>query len=475
MVRLKPLATLMFSAALAASIAGCGGSGGNEKATSVNPGDAAPTAKKGEKVKIVVWGLDPMAVGSGNKDMIDEFNKTHPDIEMVPQSMPGSAGYDTQDLSKLTAAIAAGSPPDVVNLNGPFIMEVASRGILMPLDDMIKSSKLDLGRFYGYTIKQMTFQGHVWGLPAGMDDRILYYNKDLFQKAGLDPNKPPKTWDELLDYSKKLTIMDGGNFKQIGFIPNFGNSWFYLYAIQNNGKFLDDPGKKVLLNSPENVQALEFMVKGYDLLGGAQKINAYSSSFQSGANDPFISGKLAMVINGNWALTDIMRFAPNLNFGVAMPPTPTGDNFKTWSGGWAWGVPKGAKNPKEAFEVTKWLVTEGPKYQAEGATRYNKAQNRVYIPGWTANLDLNDYLKKTYIDPLNIENVKNAANFSAQAMEKSISLPVSPIGQLLWSEHARAIDEAIYHKGTPKDILDTATRKVQAELDKFWANNQSMN
>ncbi|UVI31244.1 ABC transporter substrate-binding protein [Paenibacillus spongiae] len=431
--------------------------------------------KSGGKTKVIVWGLDPMAVGSGNKEMIEEFNKTHAGIEIVPQSMPGSGGYDTQDLSKLTAAIASGSPPDVVNLNAPFIMEVASRGILMPLDEYIEKSNFDLSRFYPYTVKEMTFQGKIWGLPVGIDDRILYYNKDMMANAGLDPESPPVTWDELLEYGQKMTIKDDkGGFKQIGFIPNFGNSWLYLYSIQNNGKYLDDEGKKVLLNSPENVEALEFMVKGYDMLGGAKKINAYSSTFQGGANDPFLTGKVAMVTNGNWAIADIARFAPNLNFGVAMPPTPTGADFKTWSGGWSWGIPKGAKNPEAAFEVVSWLTTEGPKFSAEGAAKYNAEQKRITIPSWTANIDTNQFLMEKYVDQLDNQRIKDAVKFSMDALEHSISLPVSPVGQLLWSEHARAIDEAIYHKGEPQEILDAAAKKVQEELDKFWKNNKSI-
>ncbi|AZN43932.1 ABC transporter substrate-binding protein [Paenibacillus albus] len=472
---MKLLAKIAVPAILVTYLAGCGNSDQSNNSTANKNSTSNDSSASGKVVEVVVWGIDPKAIGSGNKEMIDKFNETHPNIKLVPQAMPGSAGYDTQDLSKLTAAIAAGSPPDAAVLNGPFIMEVASRGILMPLNDLIDSSGLDMSRYYPYTVKEMSFKDQVWGLPSGMDDRVLFYNKDMFKQAGLDPEKPPTTWDELLDYSKKLTVTDGDSFKQIGFIPNFGNSWFYLYAIQNNGKFLDDDGKKVLLNSPENVEALNFMVKGYDLLGGAKKANAYSSSFQSGANDPFLSGKLGMVINGNWILSDLLRFSPNLNFGVAMPPTPTGSDYKTWSGGWAYGVPKGAKHPKEAFEVIKWLTTEGPKYQAEGAAKYNETQGRTFIPNWTANIDLNEYLNKTYIEPLKNENVKNAIDFTVKAMEKSISLPVSPVGQLLWSEHARAIDEAIYHKGEPQAILDAATQKVQAELDKFWSSNTSLN
>ncbi len=444
--------------------------------TTGNDEGSGGEVKKEEKVKVVVWGIDPMSIGSGNKEMIEAFNKSHPNIELVPQTTPGSSGYDTQDLSKLTAAIASGSPPDVVWLNAPFIMEVASRGVLTPLDELIATNKFDLNQFYEYTIKEMTFDGHIWGLPWDVDSRILFYNKDLFAKAGLDPNSPPKTWDELLDYAKKLTVTDDkGNFKQIGFIPNFGNSWLYLYAIQNNGKFLSDDGKTVLLNSQENVKALEFMVKGYDMFGGAKKINAYTSTFQGGANDPFLTGQVAMVINVNNAITNYARFAPDLNFGVAMPPTPTGSDFKTWSGGWSWGIPKGAKHPKEAFEVISWLTTEGNKIQAEGMASYNQAQGRVTIPIPYANKTVNDYLIQKYVDSLDNEKIKSAAKFGMDALQYSTSLPVSPIGQLLWSEHARAIDEAIYHKDTPQSVLDKATKKVQVELDKFWSNHDSLN
>ena len=80
--------------------------------------------------------------------------------------------------------------------------------------------------YYAYTVAEMTFQGKIWGIPSGVDDRVLYWNKDAFEAAGLDPDTPPTTWDELLMYAELLTIKDDvGNFEQIGFIPNFGNSW----------------------------------------------------------------------------------------------------------------------------------------------------------------------------------------------------------------------------------------------------------
>ena len=329
--------------------------------------------------------------------------------------------------------------------------------------------------YYAYTVAEMTFQGKIWGIPSGVDDRVLYWNKDAFEAAGLDPDTPPTTWDELLMYAELLTIKDDvGNFEQIGFIPNFGNSWLYLYATQNGGKFLSDDGRTCTLNSPENVEALEFMVDGYDLLGGAELVNAYQASFQTGAGSPFLTGQVAMVIDGNWALSDLARYNPDLNYGVAMAPTPTGEDFVTWSGGWAYGVANGASHPKEAVEVMYYLSTEGVLEQLKGQKVFNDENGYNTFPSLCASPRINNILYETYVKDFPVANIRDTYEFCVNALENSVSLPVSPVGQLLWSEHARAIDEAIYHQGEPEEILEKATETVQRELDRFWASNTNM-
>jgi multiple sugar transport system permease protein len=425
-----------------------------------------------EKVKVVLWGLNPLAIGSGNKEMIDGFHKSHPNIQLDPQTTPGTGGYATQDVTKLLAAIAGGTPPDITTLDRFTAAQFAARNALSPLDEYIETSGLDLSQFYEYAVSEITFDNKIWAMPNGIDDRLFYWNKDMFKKAGLDPETPPNTWDELLDYSKKLTVTDAkGNFKQIGFIPNYGNSWLYLYGFQNGAKFLSDDGRTALLNAPEVVEALEFMVKGYDILGGAKKVNAYSSTFQAEAGDPFITGQVAMKIDGNWVLNNIARFGPDTNFGTALPPTPTGENKITWSGGWSWAMPKGAKHPKEAFEVMKYMVTDGAKIQEDGIRAYNEKQGRPYVPGLWAYKPINEQLVNENVNKLNEvnSNLGGAFKLAVDAMAVSKARPVSPVGEILWTEHARAIDKAIYHEMTPKEALDAGNKVVQAELDKFWA------
>lgn len=426
----------------------------------------------GEIVTVVLWGLNPMAVGSGNQELIDAFHDLYPNIKLDPQTTPGTGGYATQDVAKLLAAIAAGTPPDITTLDRFTAAQFAARGALTSLDEYIEASNLNLDQFYDYAVDEITFDNQVWALPTSIDCRLLYWNKDLFAKAGLDPETPPNTWEQLLEYSEILTIKDEqGNFEQIGFIPNYGNSWLYLYGFQNGGKFLSDDGKTALLNAPEIVEALEFMVKGYDILGGAEKVNAYAATFQAEANDPFITGQVAMKIDGNWVLNGIGRFGPDLNFGVALPPTPTGQNKITWSGGWSWAIPRNAKNVKEAFEVIKWLVTDGAKVQEDAIKAYNKEMGRPYVPRLWAYKPVNEQLIRENMEELNKinKNLGEAYRLAVDAMSVSRARPVSPVGEILWVEHTRAIDKAIYHEMTPKEALDAGNKVVQEELDKFWA------
>lgn len=422
------------------------------------------------KTQVIVWGINPLQVGSGNKEMIDAFNASHPDIELVPQSTPGTAGYATQDVAKLLAAIASGNPPDVTWLDRFTAAQFASRNALTPIDDYVEMSGFDVSEYYDYTIQELTFNGKLWGLPYDTDTRPLYWNKDVFKEVGLDPERPPQTWDELLQYSQKITKVDNeGKFLRIGYIPTFGNTSMYLYGYANGAKFLSEDGRKALLNAPELVEALEYVCKHYEFLGGAEKVNAYQSTFQGESNDPFLIGQVGMLVTVNNATQSYARYNPNLNFGAALPPAPAGKPQVTWSGGWSYAIPRGAKHPKEAFEVIRWLTTEGMKYKEAGAAAYTLDRGSQYhIPFPAAHKPTNDYLVNTYVMTIDNLVIRDAVLGGLNAIEHSLARPVSPVGEVMWVELGRALDRAIYGEMTPKQALDNANRVVQRELDKFW-------
>ena len=402
------------------------------------------------------------------------LNKQYPDLEIDAQSTPGAEGnnYATQDVTKLLAAIAAGNPPDITLLDRFMVSQFAARGALSPLDAYIKEDGFDINEFEGYTVDEVTFNGSIWAFPTFTDTRILYWNKDAFREAGLDPEKPPKTWDELLEYSKKLTKFgDDGKIEKIGFIPNYGNSWLYLYGFQNGGRFLSDDGKTAMLNQPEIVTALDFMVRGYDIGGGAEKINTFQQDLQGGADDPFLNGIVAMKIDGNWTLGGVSRYKPDLDFGCALAPIPEGGKQVTWAGGWSYCIPKKAKHGEEAFKAIKYVTTDGILIQSEVSKEYNLKEqgSKYFIPGLAAHKPTATKLFDKYVKDLDNETLRAAFRVAFDAKEVALHRPVTPVGGVLWTEHERAIDKAIYKELTPQQSLDEGNKVVQDELDKFWA------
>ena len=114
--------------------------------------------------------------------------------------------------------------------------------------------------------------------PERVDDRALFYNKDLLKRGGFvdaqGEARPPQTWDELSEMAVKLTERNAnGAITRLGFAPNYGNAWLYLYAWMKGGEFMSADRRRVTLNTPPVVQALEWMTRVYDSLGGAPAVS----------------------------------------------------------------------------------------------------------------------------------------------------------------------------------------------------------
>lgn len=204
----------------------------------------------------MVWGLQSGEETAGQDAQIAEFENRNPDIKVSTLSM----GAGDMNPQKLMTSIVGGVPPDLISQDRFTIGDWASRDAFEPLDGFLKAEggkdALRPQDFYPAAWKEATYKGHVYGIPTGIDDRMLYYNIDMFKKAGLDPNKPPRTWEELKAYAKKLTKVNPDNtIAQIGFIPNYGNSWLYLYSWQNGGEFMSKDGRTCTLNNPASVAA----------------------------------------------------------------------------------------------------------------------------------------------------------------------------------------------------------------------------
>ena len=451
--------------ALAALVSGCG-----EKATG--------------KIKLVVWGLQSSEESKGLDAAIAEFERRHPNIDVKTLSM-GAGGMNPQ---KLMTAIVGKAPPDVIHQDRFTIGDWASRETFMSLGELVERDRDEPGgirpeEFYKACWAEATYKGKVYAIPYNTDDRALYYNRTLFREAGIDPDDPPGTWDELMEYAKKLTAYrKDGSFKRIGFIPNFGNSWLYLYSWQNGGEFMSPDGRKCTMNNPYSVEALEYMVSIYDALKGVDAINSFSSGFKGFEFDAFLTGLVAMKIDGNWCLDGIARYSPDLDFGVAPAPVPRArydgkgrfagqPKFITWSGGFSLAIPRGAKHVQESWEFIKWMDSvECWRISCEAQRKYNLSKGRPFVPLMSANAKLNEVIFREFA-PKSAKFSKPLRLF-LDLMKVSKYRPVTFVGQRLWDEHVKAFDWATRHKMSAQTAMDNGTKVAQKELDKVFGRGK---
>jgi ABC-type sugar transport system permease subunit/ABC-type glycerol-3-phosphate transport system substrate-binding protein len=437
-------------------------------------------------------------VSGAMDDAIREFERESRQAHLKDPSKPiyrvvsgqNASRNQTEDPTRFLLSVAGGMPPDVIYFDRFAVSEWASRGAFTPLDDFLARDAAS-GRadaivpedFFAscwneavYT-DPLTGKKSVFGIPNGVDDRALFYNKDLLQRAGF--SGPPKTWEELEEMAVKLTERDAkGRITRLGFVPNYGNSWLYIFGWMNGGEFMSADGRRCTLNDPKIVEALEFMTRIYDRLGGAQEVAAFQSSFQGGDLDPFLQGKIVMKITGYWELSGTMaQFGRDVNWGVAPPPMPAAEVAKgrttlSWNGGWCYAIPSTAKNKDAGWELIRYLSSRRAIEVFNESQRLTvESQGRIFIPSQHPNRKINDWLVEKYVNqkPGMDPKVRDAVKVFNDLLPDARFRPVTPVGQLLWNQHITAMENGIYKKMSAQEALDRGAMIVQRELDVLLA------
>jgi len=400
-----------------------------------------------------------------------------------------AARDQVSDPTRFLVSVAGGEPPDVIFFDRFAVAEWAARGAFLPLDPFIAADRIS-GRpdqvtpdaFYASCWDEARYQGKVYGIPNSVDDRALLYNKDLLKRAGLvdarGEAKPPRDWDELKAYAIRLTEHDAtGHLSVVGFAPQYGNSWLYIYGWMAGGEFMSADGRRCTLNDPRIAEALGYMTDVYDALGGYAAVDAFQAGFQSGALDPFIQGKIAMKIDGSWVIPGLLAYGRGLDLGVAAPPLPRhelarGRTTVTWNGGWAYAIPVTAKHPKAAWAFIRFITSErGYGLMMESSRADAEAQGHLFIPNQIPVKRLNDlfFTRYVYRNPRIPKSYRDGCRVYNDLLPVARYRPVTPVGQMLWNEHRNAMEAALYHHLPVREALDRGTAIVQREVDRFYA------
>lgn len=300
----------------------------------------------------------PVAVGGPITKLIDQyaadFNKENPTIKVAPIY----AGSYQDTIVKALTANKAGTPPVASVLLSTDTFTLIDEDAVVPIDNFIKTAedKAWLGSFYKAFLLNGQIGGKTWGVPFQRSTIVLYWNKELFKEAGLDPNKPPATWSELASMAGTLTKKDAsGKVTQYGIqVPSSGFPYwlFQGFTTQNDVILANEAGNAVHYDDPKVIEALQFWV---DL---SRKQGVHPAGVVEWGTTPkdFMEKKVAMIWTTTGNLTNI-RSNAKFDFGVAM--LPAGKKRGSPTGGGNFFIFKKATPAQQeaAFKFARWLTT----------------------------------------------------------------------------------------------------------------------
>ena len=312
----------------------------------------APTAAK---TVLTFWngftGPDRPAI----EHLVAEFNRTHPDIEIKMDIMP----WDTLMQKLLTSMLVAGEP-DIAGIHFQYLPQFAKSGVIAALDDLYASS-LDATAFPPALAELMSYNGKMYAVPMNFATLMLYYNKGHFRHAGLDPNRPPATWDEWFAAIRRLTVDEDGDGKpdRYGLVLADHQTipMWPILVWGGGGDFVSPDGRRSMLDHPKTIGAFQAWV---DFLLETQFTPVGLTGAE--ADKLFESGRASMEMNGPWMTSGYAR--AGLDFDVA--PIPAGPAGRvTLADSVIMVLNRRTKNAKAAYEFfTYWNAKVAQRYHS---------------------------------------------------------------------------------------------------------------
>lgn len=333
----RKLAALLLGALMTTSIfAGC-------TKNDAKPADSTNAAggNKEVVVRLGCWGGND-AETKMLDDQIQAFQNKYPNIIIKKEVITGDY------LQAIQSKIASKTAPDLYYLDVALASKFMKEGIIDPIDEYL--DKEDMKDFFPNLLQGYQMNGKTYGIPKDYNPLVLYYNKDMFEKAGV---QPPTTWDELKVAAEKTT-KDG----VFGFCLENDPQRFGAFILQNGGKIND--GDKPAFNTPEAVQALDFYYSFAKNKSGA----TFKDMGTDWAGAAFAQKKTAMIMAGGWVIPYMAQNGPDVKYGmVTLPKGKQNGNLMFTV---AYVLNKDSKVKKEAMEVSKFLTgKDGLKIVAE--------------------------------------------------------------------------------------------------------------
>jgi sn-glycerol 3-phosphate transport system substrate-binding protein len=378
---------------------------------------------------------------------VQEWNKSHPQVQVEPVF----AGNYTEAYAKTLAAIQAGTPPDVAIMLSQNLNDILLQNIVVPLDELIAAdaAQVKIDDFYPAFMLNSKQGGKVWSIPFQRSTPVMYYNKEAFKEVGLDPNKPPQTWTEMVAAAKKLTKQEGGRTTRWGLmIPSGGNvdTWLLEALTIAAGGLLYDANNsccKVLLSSKPAETAVQFLRD----LGEKEKVSPPGPvDWGTTAND-FAAGKAAMVYYTTGGL-GFVRTNAKFEFGTAFLAKDQRFGAPTGGGNVYLFKATPPDRQKAAWEFTKWITSTemlarwsiDSGYVAPRKSSWDTPLMKDYVAKYPQAITARDQLPYALAE-LPVKNIIEVKRAIKTALETALTTN-QPVAQVL-AEGQKRVDEIL--------------------------------
>lgn len=362
---------------------------------------------------------------------------------------------------KVIAGLSGNDGPDIqVRGSAGPIGSWAREGLITELDDFLQGGAIDLEDMSDAAEGQCIYQGKYYCLPWGTDTYALFWNKDLFEDAGLDPERPPQTMEELAEFAKALTqVDDNGQIIQAGFIPNFSWSHLELYVAMMGGYWYNEDGTELQLTSQPVVDALLWEQQfycDYNPDEVARFLAAASSDYTS-PDTGFYGGQIAMQVEGEWqpGPNFIQQYKPELFYGVAPFPPPSAyperANTNVVQGTVAF-IPSNVENKEAAFDLLAWMM-----------------QPEIVADEMVVNFNLPTSMQASQ-DPRFQENEKFVTFIDLMNDPNAVAPIFSPINAEVDTALAQIEERVFLECVDPLPLLEQAQAELQPQLDAALGN-----
>ncbi len=413
----------------------------------------ADATENEDRITINYWSIYPSTDPYTPKHQvyIDRFIEDNPNINVVHQ---GTNFWDY--FTKLKTAQAGG---DIIDVYWQDIVSVkfrAKNNIAANVKPYLDKDNVDMTQWTENDLDTVSFGKGIYAMIFSSDSRVLYYNKDHFTAAGLDPESPPATFEQLKEYAEILTIYETDERKrlvQVGFHPRLGNNAIQQIVWPMGGTFFDNKGNPTI-NIQENINAVQWWIdlaRSYPL----RAMNGFTSEHSDGTgkDQSFMQGATSIVIDGDWLAWQIEKINPDLNYGVSDVPYTKEEYRSNWSGG---------------FTLEMSAKSQGEKAQA--AWEFMK-----FMTGIEVQSEMNETLDFLPANTKAIEIISETANENQRRIFEEFQyrrhVDYIEAAPEWWIYVQEQLSKAEGGEITAQEAMDAAQRNLEAVIEEYEITN----